>query len=395
MNILEGHPKYKMLIIFAIAFVATWMIFWPLLKIARKAHLSDNPGERKLQTSPIPVLGGVAVFFGIMVGISFFKTMHSFTALFPVISAMMIMLYLGFIDDLMGIKAWKRFILELLVASLVIMGNRYSINNFQGLWGIDILPIAPSIIISLITFVGIVNAINMIDGVDGLATGFCMLIFGCFGIVFFFAEDFSFAALCAAACGAILPFFLHNVFGYTTKMFLGDGGTMVLGTLISAMVFEILKGSFYYFSYLESGMDFSLIAFCIAVLSVPIFDTLRVMTERIAHHVSPFSPGKNHLHHLFIDVGFSYIFTSIIELFLDVLVIAIMFTVYFLGGSISAQVYAVLAASILVNVGTAFILRRISASGSAFAASVRKLAHRSHIERKGIWMKIQKVIDKE
>lgn len=395
MELLESYPKYKMLIIFAIAFFATWIIFWPLLKIARKSHLSDNPDERKLQTHPIPVLGGVAVFFGIMVGITFFKAIHNFTTLFPVISSMMIMLYLGVIDDLIGIKAWKRFLLEMVVALLLIWGNRYCINNLQGLWGIDILSSVPSLLISVIAFVGIVNSINMIDGVDGLSTGFCMMICCLFGAVFFLAEDFSFAALCAAAIGAILPFFLHNVFGYTTKMFVGDGGTMALGTLISAMVFELLRGDFHQTLYLKTGMNFSMIAFCLAVLSIPIFDTLRVMTERIAHHISPFTPGKNHLHHLFIDVGTSYIFTSIMELILDLLVVAVFFVIYFRGGSIEAQVYAVLITSALVNAGTAFILRRIATSDSTLATGIKKQAFHTHIERKGIWRKIQAIIDKE
>lgn len=395
MNLFGEHPKYKMLIIFAIAFIATWAIFWPLLKIARKSNLYDNPGERKLQAAPIPVLGGAAVFFGIMVGIGFFKTMHSFSALFPVICAMMIMLYIGIIDDLNGTKAWTRLLLEILVAALVIFGNRYCITNFQGLWGIDILPYAPAVLISIISFVGIVNSINMIDGIDGLMSGFCLLIFGCFGMLFFRVEDFSYAALCAAAIGAILPFFLHNVFGYKTKMFVGDGGTMVMGTLISAMVFELLRGRFHQALYLKTGVDFSLIAYCLAVLSIPISDTLRVMTERICHHQSPFTPGKNHLHHLFIEVGFSYIFTSIIELTLNLMVVAILFVVYHIGASVNLQVYIVLISATLFNVGTACALRRIAASDSRFAQWVKRMAIKSHVERIGIWYKIQKIIDRE
>ena len=283
--------KYRLIILFLISFAATTLVFKPILKIAKNKNIVDNPDARKLQKQPVPVMGGIAVFFGITMGLCFYKTMITYTSLFPVLGAMTIMLYLGFIDDVVNIKAGARFLIEILVGLVMIYGMKCCICNFQGLWGIDCVPTVVGIVLSVITFVGVCNAINMIDGIDGLSSAFGILIFICLGIVCFISGEYSFAALAAVCTGALLPFFLHNVFGWSTKMFIGDGGTMMMGTAISAMVFVLLRKNSILVERFPA-LDFSRIAFVLAVLSIPVGDTLRVMTTRMIHHTSPFKPDK-------------------------------------------------------------------------------------------------------
>jgi len=389
------HAKYRMIVIFAISFIASWFVFKPLLEIAKKRNLQDNPEARKLQKQPVPVLGGAAVFFGIMMGLSFFKTMHAYTALFPIISAMVIMLYVGLIDDIRGIKAWKRLVLEILVALLLILGNRYCISNFQGLFGLDILLVGVSIPLSIIAFVGIVNAINMIDGIDGLSSSFCIWACLVFGLIFFITHDYSFAALAAASIGALLPFFLHNVFGWNSKMFIGDAGTMVMGTMISAMIFEMLRNKFSGYLVEAIGVEFSLVSFCLAVIAIPIFDTLRVMFERIAKGVSPFNPDKRHLHHLFLELNFSYISITIKEILINAFVLVVFFASVALGASITLQFIVVIISAFLADFGVAYYLRRFARCEGKKAERIQNAAIRSHVERKGFWLKLQKFVDGE
>lgn len=386
--------KYRLIILFLISFVVTALVFKPILRIAISKNIVDNPDARKLQKTPIPVMGGIAVFFGIAVGLCFYKTMIIYTALFPVLGAMIIMLYLGSIDDILALSPRLRFLIEVGVALVLLYGLKFCIRDFQGLWGIDLIPATVGVILSVITFCGIVNAINMIDGVDGLSSAFCILILGCFGIVCFLAHDYSFAVLSAVCIGALLPFFIHNVFGYTTKMFIGDGGTMMIGTAISAMVFVILRRKFAITEEFPQ-LDFSRIAFVLSVLSIPIFDTLRVMTVRVFHGRSPFSPDKNHLHHILVAAGYSYIGVTMIEIALDIFVICVFAATWLLGGSIALQLYAVIAAAALADFGLAALLRRSAEKDNEYYCRVRRRAQRSHIERKGIWLKIQKIIDGE
>lgn len=384
--------KYRLIILFAISFLATTLVFNPILRIAKGKNIVDSPDARKLQKEPVPVMGGIAVFFGISVGLCFFKTMFSYTPLFPVLGVMTVMLYLGAIDDILSLGAKLKLTVEIIVAWVLLFGLKCCIIDFQGLWGINFIPVWIGVLLSMLAFVGIVNSINMIDGIDGLCSSFCVLILTCFGIVCFLAKDYSFSVLSAVCIGSLIPFFLHNVFGWTTKMFIGDSGSLMIGTVISSMVIIILRRNFCIeeaFPYL----NFSRIAFVMAVLSIPVSDTIRVMLSRIFHNKSPFSPDRNHLHHLFVATGFSYISITIIELCLDIFVIAAFVISWISGFSVTVQVYTVLAATILADCGVAAALKVIAAKDDSEYAWIRRFAERTHIERKGFWLLLQKIID--
>ena len=120
------------------------------------------------------------------------------------------------------------------------------------------------------------------------------------GTLFFLAGEAPMTILAAVSVGALIPFFLHNVFGKTSKMFIGDGGTLVMGVVMSVFVIAILQNGSRVAAYVNPNVG--LVPFTLAVLSVPVFDTLRVMSTRILKGTSPFRPDKTHLHHMFIDL---------------------------------------------------------------------------------------------
>lgn len=369
------------------------MVFKPVLRIALKKNIVDNPDARKLQKHPIPVMGGIAVFFGIVVGLCFYKTMISYSILYPVLGVMTVMLYLGSLDDILTIRPTTRLIIEFIAACTLIFEMKLWICNFQGLWNIDIVAFPVGIALSIITFLGLLNAINMTDGIDGLSSAFCILILGSFGVYFFFANQYSFSVFAAVVIGALLPFFLHNVFGWTTKMFIGDGGTLMMGTAISAMVFMILSDKQLTGS-LAPGDDFSRIAFTLAVLSIPVGDTLRVMFSRMARKKSPFLPDKTHLHHLLLKQGFSYIGITMIEIAMNVLVIAAFMLSWWFGASLEIQLYVVIAVAAVMILSVVFVTAMVDRTGNVPSALNRVASH-SHVERRGIWLRIQKLIDND
>ena len=342
-----------MIILFIIALVMTWFVFKPVLAIAKEKNLVDNPNARKLQKSPVPVMGGVAVFFGIVIGLCFFKTTVNHVNIFSTLCAMMIMLYVGTIDDILDIPAWMKFLVEIGVCLLVIYGTRNLMTNFQGVLGMIKVPIAAAIPLTVIGMVGIINSINMIDGVDGLSSGMCILIFCILGLLLFLAHEYSYAALAAVCAGALVPFFFHNVFGKESKMFIGDGGALMVGVAIASMVINILKGrELVYCSFVDDIDRLSLVSFCLAALSVPVFDTLRVMISRISRGISPFHAEKNHLHHYLIARGWPHIKVTVTELLLNMSVVALWLVSYVLGAGVNLQFIVVvisgLAASCIV-----------------------------------------------
>ena len=341
------RPVFIMLILIVISMVATWMVYFPVLRIAREKNLTDAPSERKLQKSPVSLLGGVAVFFGIVIGLCFFKTTIGSVDLFSTLGAMMIMLYIGTMDDILDIPAWLKFTIEILVSLLVVYGTRSLMCNFQGVLGIERLGIVPAMILSCVAMVGIVNAINLIDGVDGLASGFCIFANACFGLFFFFHHEYSYAALAFISLGAMIPFFIHNLFGKQTKMYLGDGGSLMMGVVFAAMCLRALNGKgFKYEPFDLSG--FSLMAFCLSVLSVPVFDTLRVMTMRMVRGRSPFSADRTHLHHLLMDAGLSPVGTLLVEIGADAVVVGVLLLCQLMQVSLCAQLVSVCIITFLI-----------------------------------------------
>lgn len=335
------------IILFIVSLCATWWIFKKVLKIAKLKNIVDNPDARKLQRVPVPVLGGVAVFFGMIAAFATAGIIYNISGLFAMICVMTIMLYVGTMDDIIGLTPKIRFFIEILVVLLLIYCNDYSINNFHGLWGIYEIPQWIAVPLTVVACVGIINAINLIDGVNGLSSGYCIMACLVFGTAFIHAGDVSMVSLAILSVGALIPFFCHNVFGRASKMFIGDGGTLLMGTIMSAFVVNALKSDS--LLALSTPENWGVVPFALAVLVIPVFDTLRVMTARIVRGTSPFSPDKTHLHHLLFDLHFSHVGTTGTELLATLLVIASWYLSYKLGASIDVQLYIVILMGLLIT----------------------------------------------
>ena len=301
---------------FLAAMLLTTWIHPYIVRLAKRRHATDDPDARKLQKEPVPVLGGIAVFWGIMIGIGLTSMFFNSYALFTPVVAITVMLYLGAIDDLLGLSPLFRLIVEAAAIAFVCWMDQVNLNNFHGLFGLWYIPVWCSAPLSIFCGLGIINAINMIDGVDGLSSSFCVMACAIFGTVFTMSFDGTMAVLAALMAGSMIPFIFHNVFGKNSKMFIGDAGTLMMGIVMIIFVLHIID------SNSRVSLRFptmGLVAFTISVLSVPIFDTLRVMTGRIIKGVSPFHADKSHLHHLFLEIGFSHAGTSVCVILLNLL----------------------------------------------------------------------------
>jgi UDP-N-acetylmuramyl pentapeptide phosphotransferase/UDP-N-acetylglucosamine-1-phosphate transferase len=383
---------YRIIVPALLAFLGTLWVHPKVLKIAIMKNLVDNPDARKLQRNPVPVMGGVAVFFGILIGICSSKFMFNLPDIFLFISAMLIMLYVGTIDDILYLSARIRFFVEILIIIWLMYANGTSIDSFWGLWGIDTIPAWISWPLTVFAAVGIINAINLIDGVNGLSSGFCFIASILFSIIFYRTGNIAMTTLAISAAGAIVPFFLHNVFGNSTKMFIGDGGTLVIGTMMSIFVIYILHSGSSCSTYAEDGLG--LIPLTLSILSIPIFDTLRVMSMRILRGTSPFLPDRTHLHHIFIELGFSHVGTTISILTLNSIIVAAWFASYKSGASVDVQLYIVMALSISVT----FVFYRFASvqirKNGRWLNTLKAIGKKMNFEKKGFWLTVQKLVDK-
>lgn len=383
---------YTIIIPFFTALLLVGWIHPRLVKIALLKNIVDNPDARKLQRTPVPVLGGVAVFFGVVIAIGCMSSVVDCSGLPVVIMAMMAMLYTGTMDDILSLSPGLRFVIKIVVVLLLIFVGGYCIDDFHGLWNIGRFSYWCAVPLTVVAAVGIINAINLVDGVNGLSSGYCIMACLIFGTLFFLAGEAPMTILAAVSVGALIPFFLHNVFGKTSKMFIGDGGTLVMGVVMSVFVIAILQNGSRVAAYVNPNVG--LVPFTLAVLSVPVFDTLRVMSTRILKGTSPFRPDKTHLHHMFIDLGCSHVATTLAILGVNMFVVLCWWALEASGFSIAVQLYAVIAVSLLVTSGLYHFMQWHICRDTRFMRAMRRLGYKTHISRTGIFFWLQQVMDK-
>ena len=377
---------------------------------AEKHKIVDNPDARKLQRNPVPVMGGVAVFVGLAVGLCAIGVYNvalplclealsldlvfeplNVVNLLPMFLGMSIMLAVGVADDVSGLSPRLRFVIEIAITLMLMLWTDKSLDDFQGLWGVDIVPLWVSIPLTVVAVVGIINAINLVDGVDGLSSGYCIMASAMFGVFYYYCDCYQMLLLCLLSIGSLLPFFFHNVFGEKSKMFIGDGGSLMMGVIMSTYVVVVISSGGEGEMLVDAG--FGVVPFTLAVMCVPVFDTMRVMVMRIIRKTSPFHPDKTHLHHLFIELGFSHFGTTISELLLNSLVVAAWFVTYKLGASVDAQFYVVMAAGLLLTAGFYKFMKWNQARKNGVYRMVCRLGAATHFEECKCWKKLQEIVD--
>ena len=380
------------------AFVAVNWVYFKILKIAFDKNLVDNPDARKLQKRPVPIMGGVAVFFGVLAGLLMGTVLYAIegiawdTHLLPVVCAMSLILYVGVMDDIMGLSPRARLIVEIMIVLGLIYTSGMCIDSFRHMWGVDAFSWWIAVPLTVVAGVGIINAVNMIDGVNGLSSGLCITCCIFFGVTFITVEDMSNAVLAFIMAAALVPFFIHNVFGQKSRMFIGDAGTMVMGILLTWFVICVLSSKSAVNHHTEL-VNVNMVALVLAILSVPVADTLRVMTLRILHRRSPFSPDKTHLHHVFIHVGVSHFITAMSEILIDIVIVLVWGACVLCGVSLDMQLYIVIITAMILVWGTYGVLRYHSRHHTKFLHWLTEYSVRTHLGRKEWWKKITAKLD--
>ena len=389
------------LIVFAVAMLTSVTVFPQALKFARKHGIVDNPNARKLQRRPVPVFGGVVVYLGILAGMLLLWALMPNKILPYSIIGMTIMMLIGAWDDMKDISAILRLAIEILVVTGFILSSGRYIDDLHGLWGIYELSPWVGIPLSVFVGVGAINAVNLIDGVDGYSSSYGILSCVCFGTVFWTVWNPVMVCMTMIVVGALIPFFLHNVFGAKSKMFIGDSGTLMLGMVMVVMGFCALSSKTRLEVLVNEGMCIP--AFVIAVGVIPLFDTVRVMTMRMLRGYSPLKPDKTHLHHLFIDMGFSHLGAATYIVFINLFVVLIWMASWQLGASVDMQLYIVIFLGFMVTFVFYHVMRTQQNGGPVDEEGypqgtrlwhfMRRLGRHTHREDKRVWRALKALVD--
>lgn len=278
---------------FLISFASTPMV----IALAHKINALDVPKDaRRVHKKPIPLIGGLAIFYGFLVAVLSFATIDYETM--GILLGAVIVVTAGVIDDMSDMKAVVKLMFQIVAAAVVIYSGvriEHFANPFSRWIGPEyiILNYWISVVISMIWIVGISNAVNLIDGLDGLAVGVSSISAMSLLALTLITENLNVAILTAAVAGAAFGFLPYNF--NPAKIFMGDTGALFLGFILACISIQgVLK--------LSAIISF---AIPILVLGLPIFDTLFAIFRRILTGRSPMSPDRGHLHHRLIDMGFS------------------------------------------------------------------------------------------
>jgi UDP-N-acetylmuramyl pentapeptide phosphotransferase/UDP-N-acetylglucosamine-1-phosphate transferase len=285
----------------AISFTITFLAIPVIITVAERKKLFDIPDERKIHQTPIPSLGGLGIFAGFVLACLVtipFQIASEFQYFF---AAGLVIFFLGLKDDILVISAIKKFIGQVLAAFLIIYKGGVQIKSMHGFLGIYELPEMFSLLLTYFTVIVIINSFNLIDGIDGLAGTLGVMAAVIFGIYFLQADMQAYSILAFALAGSVAAFLIFNF--PPAKVFMGDTGSMLIGLVNAILVIKFIDVA-------QSPLTIVSIdaspAIGFTILMIPLLDTLRVFGIRIIHRRSPFSPDRNHVHHLLLDKGFSH-----------------------------------------------------------------------------------------
>lgn len=260
-----------------ISFIAT-----PLVrKLAQSLNFVDTPEQRKIHVTPVPMLGGVAIYLGLIAAIAMSKT-STYREMTGVIGGATVVTLFGLWDDRRGLQPLVKMIGQAIAAGMLV-GSGIQATLFA----------SPALNIALTFFwvIGISNAINFLDNMDGLAAGITTVAAGFFFTLAIVEELGLVASLAAATLGASIGFLYYNF--NPASLFMGDAGSMLLGFILAVLGIKL--------EFAQRPLNVTWMI-PIIILGLPIFDTTLVVLSRIRRGKPVYEAGKDHTSHRLVAV---------------------------------------------------------------------------------------------
>ncbi len=283
-----------------------------ILDFCKRKNLYDIPNARKVHKNAVPRLGGISFMPSMLVAFILAVaimnkmtdtnqvTVSTWTCCFFI--SLLLIYGVGIVDDLIGLNAQSKFVVQIIAASLLPFSGLY-INNLYGFLGIQEIPFWFGAPFTVFIIVFIDNAINLIDGIDGLAGGLSFLALCGFLYCFLYEGIFTYSILIAGLMGVLLSYLYFNIWGNPSKnrkIFMGDSGSLTLGFILGFLFVKYAMYNPEVMPYHKDGLMIS-----ITMLIVPMFDVVRVVIMRLRKRRPLFDADKNHIHHKLMRTGLS------------------------------------------------------------------------------------------
>lgn len=280
------------------AFAVTAVLLLMLTPLARLIGLVDHPDERKQHQGQIPLIGGLAIFFAILLLLPWFSSLRSHTYWY--LAAAGLLVAIGIIDDKFNVSVVARVIVEVVAASMMIYGGDIWVSDLGNLLGFREIhmPLWLSAPFTVIAVFGVINAWNMIDGMDGLAGLITLVAFGSF--YFLTHTTATESALPALMMGGVASYLLFNLGNnrLLPKVFLGDAGSKLIGFTLVWLLIDATQGGQFTGLHMPAPL-------ALYVVGLPLIDMVVTTVRRIRKGHPPFKPDRTHIHHVLEHAGFS------------------------------------------------------------------------------------------
>ena len=281
----------------AVAFLVTTSMLFVLRPLAVAIGLVDTPSGHKRHTGDVPVIGGIAIFIGVLLAALTGPEINRNAAVMLSMAALMCMV--GVVDDRFDLKPWVRLLAHLSAAVVLVLGTNYSVEGFGRIFGFVEFELGPlSVPFTVIACVALVNACNMLDGMDGLAGGTSLVAFGALSVVAVQNGLSGSALIACSMVGALSGFLLFNLPSRANRpirTFMGDAGSTVLGFTLAAVSLILVQPE-------KAGMA---PAYVLWFVPIPIFELFSSTIRRVSNGHSPLYADNGHFHHRLLAAGFS------------------------------------------------------------------------------------------
>lgn len=278
-----------------LAAVCTWCVLRVLHPLAPRLNLLDFPLGRKDHAHPTPIVGGLAMVTGFLAVLPFIPE-HAMSTVVSFAVASLLLVAVGLYDDRHDMRWYWRVLAQVVAALIMIYGAGVRVANLGGVFGMGELGWI-SVPFTIFATVGIINAINMVDGADGLAGSLvaaCLVMLAAAAV---YAGNPSLARVSLVIAGAVCAFLLYNMrfpWQPRARTFMGNAGSAWLGLLVAWVVFRLTQ---------NSGHPVNPVL-ALWLIPIPIMDCLVLSVRRVREGRSPFSAGRDHIHHFMQDAGF-------------------------------------------------------------------------------------------
>src|SRR5690606_12047580 len=273
---------YLVLFSFLFSCVVTLYAVPSLIKLAYQKRLFDDPAleERKIHKYRTPNLGGIAV----LTSFAFTACLSVSGSILPyanyIFASGLLIFLVGLKDDLAALNPYKKFLAQSITALIVVYFADIRLTSFYGVFGIHEIDPVVSYPFSTLLIVFIINAFNLIDGINGLLGSVSLVVSLTFGYIFFQMQEYGLAILAVSMAGSVLGFLHYNV--GKARIFMEDAGAYTIGFIISVLAIQFIElNKPSEIIPLVESFGQSVPAIAIAILIIPIFDTLRVIVIRL------------------------------------------------------------------------------------------------------------------